>query len=185
MANIDVDEGITLVDDTQERYGDDMFDEGILNDEEVFEGQDVDEIRNVAEKEVSTTNPVTTAGEVVTTTSVDVPIITDGTTVTTLPTITTTAAITIKAASTRPKAKRIVIQEQVQAPTPTVSSQQPSQVKDKGKAKMIEPEPVKKMSKKDQIMLDKELALKLQTKEEEDERLAREKAQQVEETNIS
>ncbi|GKG00025.1 hypothetical protein Tco_0301715, partial [Tanacetum coccineum] len=88
-------------------------------------------------------------------------------------------------ASKRPKAKGIVIQEQVQAPTPTVSSQQSSHVKDKGKAKMVEPEPVKKMSKKDQIMLDEELALKLQAKEEEEERLAREKAQQVEEANIS
>ncbi|GJX20247.1 putative ribonuclease H-like domain-containing protein [Tanacetum coccineum] len=41
-----------------------------------------------------------------------------------------------------------------QAPTPTVSSQQPSQlnVQDKGKDKMIEPEPVKKLSKKDQLM---------------------------------
>ncbi|GJV78985.1 putative ribonuclease H-like domain-containing protein [Tanacetum coccineum] len=191
MANIDVDEGITLVDDTQERYGDDMFDEGILNDEEVFEGQDVDEIRNVAEKEVSTTNPVTTAAlaELKSakpkTDKVVKQELEQGTTIITLPTITTTSATTIIAASKRPKAKGIVIQEQVQAPTPTVSSQQSSHVKDKGKAKMVEPEPVKKMSKKDQIMLDKELALKLQTKEEEDERLAREKAQQVEETNIS
>ncbi|GJX81297.1 hypothetical protein Tco_1435493 [Tanacetum coccineum] len=49
---------------------------------------------------------------------------------------------------------------------------------------MVELKRVKKMSKKDQIMLDEELALKLQAKEEE-ERLAREKAQQVEEANIS
>ncbi|GJZ06494.1 hypothetical protein Tco_0540287 [Tanacetum coccineum] len=74
-----------------------------------------------------------------------------------LPTITT--ATTITAASTRPKAKRIIIHEQEQAPTPTVSSQQPSQlnVQDKGKGKMVEPEPVKKLLKKDQLMLDKEL----------------------------
>ncbi|GJW94892.1 hypothetical protein Tco_0174564 [Tanacetum coccineum] len=167
IANIDADEGITLVDDTQER--------------------------NVGEKEVSTTDPVTTAGEVVTTASVEVPVITNqGTTTTTLPTTTTTVATTIIAASTRPKAKGIVIQEQVEAPTPTVSSQQSSHVKDKGKAKMVKPEPMKKISKKDQIMLDEELALKLQAKEEEEEeedkeeeRLAREKAQQVEEANIS
>nr|GEW68672.1 hypothetical protein [Tanacetum cinerariifolium] len=46
-------------------------------------------------------------------------------------------------ASTRPKAKGLVIHEQKQAPTPSVSSQQPSQVKvlDKGKGKMVEPEP--------------------------------------------
>ncbi|GJR79762.1 retrovirus-related pol polyprotein from transposon TNT 1-94 [Tanacetum coccineum] len=191
IANIDVDEGITLVDDTQERYGDGMFDEGILDDKEVFEGQDVDEIRNVAEKEVSTTNPVTTAAlaELKSakpkTDKVVKQELEQGTTTITLPTTTTTTATTIIAASKRPKAKGIVIQEQVQAPTPTVSLQQSSHVKDKGKAKMVEPEPVKKMSKKDQIMLDEELALKLQAKEEEEERLAREKAQQVEETNIS
>ncbi|GJZ96687.1 hypothetical protein Tco_0669021 [Tanacetum coccineum] len=39
---------------------------------------------------------------------------------------TTTAATTVTAASTRPKAKGLVIHEQEQAPTPTVSSQQPS-----------------------------------------------------------
>ncbi|GKD27383.1 putative ribonuclease H-like domain-containing protein, partial [Tanacetum coccineum] len=41
---------------------------------------------------------------------------------------TTTVATTITAASTRPKAKGIVIHEQEQAPTPTVSLQQPSQL---------------------------------------------------------
>ncbi|GKB62358.1 hypothetical protein Tco_0918544 [Tanacetum coccineum] len=107
---------------------------------------------------------------------------------TTTPTLTTTtAATTIIADSTRPKAKGIVFHEQEQAPTPTVSSQQPSQVKvqDKGKGKMVEPEPVKKMSKKDLLRLDEELAFKLQAEEEEEERLAREKAQQVEEANIA
>ncbi|GKB53968.1 putative ribonuclease H-like domain-containing protein, partial [Tanacetum coccineum] len=83
---------------------------------------------------------------------------------------TTTAATTITVVSTRYKAKRIVIHEQEQAPTPTVSSQQPSQlnVQDKGKGKMVEPEPVKKLSKKYQLMLDEELAFKLQAEEEEE-----------------
>ncbi|GKB86677.1 putative ribonuclease H-like domain-containing protein, partial [Tanacetum coccineum] len=100
---------------------------------------------------------------------------------------TTTAATTITAVSTRPKAKGLVIHEQEQAPTPTVSSQQPSQVKiqDKGKGKMVEPEPVKKLSKKYQLVLDEELAFKLQAEEEEEERLARKKAQQIEEVNIA
>ncbi|GJY12474.1 hypothetical protein Tco_0381783 [Tanacetum coccineum] len=75
---------------------------------------------------------------------------------------TTTAATTVTAASTRPKAKGL----------------------DKGTGKMVEPEPVKKLSKKDQLMLDEELAFKLQAKKEEEERLAREKAQQIEEANI-
>ncbi|GJW51749.1 putative ribonuclease H-like domain-containing protein [Tanacetum coccineum] len=49
---------------------------------------------------------------------------------TTTPTLTTTTdAITITAVSTRPREKGHVIHKQEQAPTPTVSSQQPSQVK--------------------------------------------------------
>nr|GFA00010.1 hypothetical protein [Tanacetum cinerariifolium] len=66
--------------------------------------------------------------------------------------------------SAKPKADK-------QAPTPTVSSQQPSQVKYKGKGKMVEPEPMKKLLKKDQLLLDEELDFKLQA-EEEEERLA-------------
>ncbi|GJT38424.1 hypothetical protein Tco_0938289 [Tanacetum coccineum] len=105
--------------------------------------------------------------------------------ITTTPTLTTTAATTIIVVSTRPKAKRLVIHEEEQATTPTVSSQQPSQVKvqDKGKGIIVE-EPVK-MKKKDQISLDEELAFKLQAEEEEEERFAIEKAQQVEEANIA
>ncbi|GJS62408.1 hypothetical protein Tco_0657192 [Tanacetum coccineum] len=96
---------------------------------------------------------------------------------------TTTVAKTVTATSIRPKAKGLVIHEDEQATTPTVSSQQPSQVKaqDKGKGIMVE-EPVK-MKKKDQISLDEELAFKLQA-EEEEERLAREKSQREEEANI-
>ncbi|GJS82327.1 hypothetical protein Tco_0748868 [Tanacetum coccineum] len=50
---------------------------------------------------------------------------------------------------------------------------------------MVVPEPVNKMSKKELIMLDEELAFKLQADKEEEERLAREKAQQIEEANIA
>ncbi|GKB63759.1 hypothetical protein Tco_0919945 [Tanacetum coccineum] len=49
---------------------------------------------------------------------------------------------------------------------------------------MVKPEPVKKLSKKDQLMLDEELAFKLQG-EEEEERLTREKAQQIKEKLLS
>ncbi|GJU79985.1 retrovirus-related pol polyprotein from transposon TNT 1-94 [Tanacetum coccineum] len=51
-----------------------------------------------------------------------------------------------------------------------------AKIKDKGKSKMVEEEPMKKMSKKEILKLDKELAFKLQAKEDEEERLAREKA---------
>ncbi|GJV90003.1 hypothetical protein Tco_1533941 [Tanacetum coccineum] len=60
---------------------------------------------------------------------------------------TTTTATTVTAASTIPKAKGLVIHEQ-----------------DKGKGKMVEPEPVKKLSKKDQLMLDEKLAFKYKLK---------------------
>ncbi|GJT12119.1 hypothetical protein Tco_0859161 [Tanacetum coccineum] len=85
------------------------------------------------------------------------------------------AVIVTNVASTIPVSAATITNEQ--ATTPIVSSQQPSQVKihDKGKAKMIEPELVKKFSKKDQIKLNEELAFKLQAEEEEEERLAREK----------
>ncbi|GJU50425.1 hypothetical protein Tco_1219980 [Tanacetum coccineum] len=78
--------------------------------------------------------------------------------------IPTTAATTIIAVSSRPRAKGIVFheQEQEQALTPIVSSQKPTQVKDKGKGKMVEEEPMKKMSKKELLKLDEELAFKLQ-----------------------
>ncbi|GKB50240.1 hypothetical protein Tco_0900993 [Tanacetum coccineum] len=104
--------------------------------------------------------------------------------ITTTPTLITTTATTITAVNTRPKAKGLVIHEEEQATTPTVSSQQPSQVKaqDKGKGIMVE-EPVKK-KKKDQISLDEELDFKLQAKEEEEERLVKEKSQREEEANI-
>ncbi|GKE95243.1 hypothetical protein Tco_1580098 [Tanacetum coccineum] len=130
----------------------------------------------MAIKEVSNADLVTTAGEVVTTAGVEVSAASATQVSVATTTTTTTAATTVTVASTRPKAKGIVIQEKVQAPTPIVSSQQSSQVKDKGKAKMVELEPVKKISKTDQIMLDEELGLKLQAEEEKEERLAREKA---------
>ncbi|GKC33176.1 hypothetical protein Tco_1040470 [Tanacetum coccineum] len=70
------------------------------------------------------------------------------------------ALAALKIASTRSRAKGLIIHKQEQAPTATVSSQQPLQAKiqDNGKAKMIKPEPVKKLSKRDQLKLDEEVA---------------------------
>ncbi|GJZ65486.1 hypothetical protein Tco_0622182 [Tanacetum coccineum] len=83
------------------------------------------------------------------------------------------------ATSTRFRAKGLVIQEQEQAPTPIVCSQQPSRAKiqDKGKAKMIEPEPVRKLSKKDQLKRDEEVAQRLQAEFDAQEKIEREKAE--------
>ncbi|GKA96584.1 hypothetical protein Tco_0818679, partial [Tanacetum coccineum] len=80
--------------------------------------------------------------------------------------------------SARPKTKGVVMQEPSES-TPIISLQLPSQVKgqgskDKGKAKMIEPE--KPLKKKDQIKFNEEEALRLQAKFDEEDRLAREKA---------
>ncbi|GJT83316.1 hypothetical protein Tco_1057658 [Tanacetum coccineum] len=90
--------------------------------------------------------------------------------------------------SAKPKADKVMLQEPEQGiiattTATTVSTRPKAKELDKGKGKMVEPEPVKKLSKKDQLMLDEELAFKLQA-EEEEERLAREKAQQIEEANI-
>nr|GEV58609.1 ribonuclease H-like domain-containing protein [Tanacetum cinerariifolium] len=104
-----------------------------------------------------------------------------------------TLAKALKALKTlKPKIRGIIIsdhEEPSKSRTITiVSSQQPSQIKvqDKGKGLMVEPEPMKKLSKKDQISLNDELAFKLQAEQEEkEERLAREKAQRIEEVNIA
>ncbi|GJS77978.1 putative ribonuclease H-like domain-containing protein [Tanacetum coccineum] len=82
--------------------------------------------------------------------------------------------------SARPMTKGVVMQEPSDL-TLTISLQLASYVKgqgskDKGKAKMIEPE--KPLKKKDQIKFYEEKALRLQAKFDEEDRLAREKAQQ-------
>ncbi|GJV36625.1 hypothetical protein Tco_1409102 [Tanacetum coccineum] len=82
--------------------------------------------------------------------------------------------------STIPKAKSITFRDPSESTTRTTLTPIPSNIKDKGKAKMIEPEKPLKM--KEQIRIDEELAFKLQAEEEEQARLAREKA---EEANIS
>ncbi|GJW14020.1 hypothetical protein Tco_0018153 [Tanacetum coccineum] len=55
---------------------------------------------------------------------------------------------------------------------------------DKGKGIMVE-EPVKTMKKKDQIMLDEEIALKLQAEIDEEERIARVEEEKIDESNIA
>ncbi|GJZ12600.1 hypothetical protein Tco_0547830 [Tanacetum coccineum] len=77
--------------------------------------------------------------------------------------------------------KGIVFQEPCKSTTTTTISSQQSQ--DKGKGIMIE-EPVKPMKKKDLIRLDEDVDLKLQAEFDEEERLAREKAEKEKEVNI-
>ncbi|GKD71528.1 hypothetical protein Tco_1325618, partial [Tanacetum coccineum] len=85
--------------------------------------------------------------------------------------------------STIPKAKSITFRDPGGSTTRTTLTPIPSNIKDKGKAKMIEPK--KPLKKKEQIRLDEELAFKLQAKEEEQARLKREKAEKVKEAKIS
>ncbi|GJV50167.1 hypothetical protein Tco_1440379 [Tanacetum coccineum] len=128
---------------------------------------------------------VSAAGNVVSTAG-------DATTVsvatTTTATITTIDDITLAQAlmeikSTKPKEKGVIIQELGESTT-TISSQLSSQQsRDKGKGILIEH--VKPMKKKDLIRLDEEAALKLQAEFDEEERLAREKADKEKEANIA
>ncbi|GJX93415.1 putative ribonuclease H-like domain-containing protein [Tanacetum coccineum] len=82
----------------------------------------------------------------------------------------------VTTAVTRPKARGVVVQEPSEFRTTTSFSQLPH-AKDKGKAKMIEPE--KPLKKKDQILIDEEIAQKLQAQLnaelEEEEKLAKQR----------
>ncbi|GKC31577.1 hypothetical protein Tco_1038871 [Tanacetum coccineum] len=158
---IDADEDITLV-NVQDDADNEMFDVNALNGEEVFvAGQN----ENVVEEVVDVVQ-VSTAATTVTITTEEI-----------------TLAQALEALKTsKPKVKGIVFQEPGKSTTITTISSQQSQ--DKGKGIMIE-EPVKPMKKKVQIMLDEEVALKLQAKFDEEERLAREKVEKEKEANIA
>ncbi|GJY96964.1 retrovirus-related pol polyprotein from transposon TNT 1-94, partial [Tanacetum coccineum] len=172
IDDIDKDAEITLIDETQGRYGDDlMFDTGVLDDEEVFAGQDMDEKEiNVAEKEVSIADPVSTAGEVVTTASPTETTTTDDLTL---------AQTLIQIRSAKSKVKGVTIREQSESITRTRPQQLPS--KDKGKGIMEDPE--KPTNKKDQIRHDEEVAQRLQAqmqaKLEEEDRLVRHREEEA------
>ncbi|GJU96748.1 hypothetical protein Tco_1321504 [Tanacetum coccineum] len=102
------------------------------------------------------------------------------------PTAVTTVATTTTTVVTIPKARGVVVQdpsEFTKVTSPSQLSQLP-QTKDKGKAKMIEPE--KPLKKKDQILIDEEIAQKLQAQLnaelEKEEKLAK---QREEDANIT
>ncbi|GJV80653.1 putative reverse transcriptase domain-containing protein [Tanacetum coccineum] len=145
IANLDADAEVTLIDETQERFDEEML----------FDVQD--------DLQVVTTASATTTVDELTLAQTLIEI------KAAKPKAVTTNAITITTvvASTRPKAKGIIFhdkEEQASAFTPIVSSSQLPQVKDKGKGKMVKPE--EPLKKKDQIALDEELALRLQAEEQ-------------------
>ncbi|GJW16194.1 hypothetical protein Tco_0020327 [Tanacetum coccineum] len=65
IADLDVDAEVTLIDETQERYDEEM----LFDVQDDLQGEEVVAEKEVVEKEVSVADPVTTAGEVVTTDS--------------------------------------------------------------------------------------------------------------------
>ncbi|GJY52118.1 hypothetical protein Tco_0442965 [Tanacetum coccineum] len=172
IDDIDKDAKITLIDETQGRYGDDlMFDTCVLDDEVVFAGQDMDEKEiNVVEKEVSTGDKVTTTGEVVTTANLTKNTTTDDLTL---------AQTLIEIRSAKSKVKGVVIGEKSESTTRTRPQQLPS--KDKGKGIIGEPE--KPTNKKDQIRDDEEVAQRLQAQMqaelEEEDRLVRKREEEA------
>ncbi|GKC21306.1 hypothetical protein Tco_1023456 [Tanacetum coccineum] len=190
IADLDADTEVTLIDETQGRNDKDlMFDTGVLNGSEVFQEPMVNTATTTSLIPVSAADPVTTASEIVTTDSVEIP--KELTLAQTLieiesakPKAVTTAATTVTPASSRPKAKGIVFhdqEEQAPASTPIVSPSQLPKAKDKGKAKMVEPE--KPLKKKDQIAIDEEVArnleAQLQAELEEEERISRRKEKEA------
>nr|GEV86949.1 xylulose kinase-1 [Tanacetum cinerariifolium] len=157
INNIDQDEEIALVNETQGRLNEEeMFGVDDLDGDEVImnvtTGENVEQSTKDAEKEVSTADPVTTTGEVVTIIKV--------TTAAATPQISkdelTLAKTLIEIKASKPKTKGVIIQE------PRI---------------MVEPK--KPLKKKDQIAIDEEVARKLEAemkaKMEEEKRIAREK----------
>ncbi|GJS02631.1 hypothetical protein Tco_0319139 [Tanacetum coccineum] len=189
IADLDDDDEVTLIDETQERNVEEM----LFDVQDDLQGEEVVDEKEVAKKQVSAADPVTTAGDVVTTANVEVTTASAPTTTIDKLTLAQTL-IEIKAAkpkavttttttttTTRPNARGVIVQEPCEFKTTSLPSQasQLPQEKDKGKKKMIEPE--KPSKKKDQIALDEELALRLHAEEQAElERMQKEKVTQEE-----
>ncbi|GJX01807.1 hypothetical protein Tco_0185720 [Tanacetum coccineum] len=139
------------------------------SEDEVFDEQEVEVEKAVSTAKVTTVSATTTIVDELTLAQTLIEI------KAAKPKAVTTATTTTTTAVTRPKARGVVVQETSEFRT-TTSSLQTSQLplaKDKGKAKMIESE--KPLKKKDQILIDEEIAQKLQAqinaKLEEEEKL--------------
>ncbi|GKE46994.1 hypothetical protein Tco_1478252, partial [Tanacetum coccineum] len=127
IDNIDKDVEITLVDETQGRYGDDiMFDVSDLASEEVFVVEQG--VTNSKKDDVVSIADAATIVSTASTIPVSVASITDVEITLAQALAELKSAKPTTADSTRPKAKGIVMQEPSES-TPTISSQQPSQIK--------------------------------------------------------
>ncbi|GJV66849.1 putative ribonuclease H-like domain-containing protein [Tanacetum coccineum] len=166
IAGIDADEEVTLIDKTQGRNDDNlMFDIGVLDDQEV----EVEKVVSTAEVTTASTTTTTIDELTLAQTLIEIKAA--------KPKAVTTAATTTTTAVTRPKARGVVVQEPSEFTTTTSQPSQLLQAKDKGKAKMVEPE--KLLKKKYQILINEEIAQRLQeelqAELEEEERLVRQK----------
>nr|GEV57831.1 hypothetical protein [Tanacetum cinerariifolium] len=153
----------TSLDIEQDRDGDEVIVEDIemlfdvaddLRGEEVFVAQQDD---NIIKKEVDAAQ-------------IQVTIATTTPTISIYEATLAQALAELKHAKLKAKVKAIVFHETKDSKITTTSTIPKSKSQDKGKAKMIE-ELVKKFSKKYQLKLDEELAIKLQAEEEEEERI--------------
>nr|GEU71098.1 hypothetical protein [Tanacetum cinerariifolium] len=151
--------------------------------------QGIEDVGEEGVVEVVTTAKMIIDAAQVTTAIADIPVSAAEIIVTTAPTITVESTKTNVEVTQTPKRKRVIIQDPKETTTTIkiASSQQP-QVQDKGKrkAKLIE-EPEMPKKRKHQIIADKELAKKLhakmQAKIDEEDRLAKDKAQTKQEAN--
>ncbi|GJW00696.1 hypothetical protein Tco_1555947, partial [Tanacetum coccineum] len=171
IADIDVNKDIYLV---NVHTDEDMFGVNDLDGDEVI----VDNVDVVTTVSAASTIPVSSTTTTTTAIITDVEI--------------TLAQALEELKSAKPKAVKVMIQEPEQGTTtttPTTIIFVPKPPQDKGKGIMIEEhvvEHVKPMKRLKHIRLDEEITFKLQAEEEEEEeRLAREKAQQTKEANIA
>nr|GEU57621.1 hypothetical protein [Tanacetum cinerariifolium] len=190
INDIEADEDITLVNDQDDAK---MFDVNNLHGEEVFVEKKVtdkeanDKVQKVAEdtntaKVIVDAAQVSVAGEV---NAASIATTVSAAAIITIEEITLARAL-VEIKTTKPKAKEIVLQEPIESPTTTTTIPKQKSL-DKGKGIMVE-EPVKH-KKKDQIRLDEGAALKLQAELQaefdEEQRLARERAEKELEANIA
>ncbi|GJU99537.1 hypothetical protein Tco_1328808 [Tanacetum coccineum] len=185
IEDIDKDAKVSLVDETHGRSDDtEMFDTDALIRDQVFAEKEHD----VIPKEVSTVKILTTVGitipvgtaEIVSTAEIktsDAP-----STIVVSPPIITESTVTT-APLIIPEAKGITFRDAGETTTRTPTSVSSSSIKDKGKAKMVEPEVP--LNKKDQIRLDEELARRLDAEEQEAARLERKNVELQEQATLA
>ncbi|GKA37363.1 hypothetical protein Tco_0723928 [Tanacetum coccineum] len=187
IEHIEKDAEVSLVDETQGRSDDaEMFDTDALIGNEVFAKNDmIEKDQDVIPKEVSTAASSNTAVSPLVIIEVE---ITLAQTLAKLKSAKSKGVIqepvhstATTTPSTIPKAKGITFRDASESTTRTPTSVSSSSIKDKGKAKMDEPEVP--LNKNDQIALDEEIARNLEAQIQveliEEERLARKKEEEA------